>query len=247
MKLVYNGYQFDNNEIQITLRKREVLGRTQRRSHLAVEAIVKGVKIAATPEELTAKLGVMEASLVSSNGNLIFYDNDDQPTIHSITANQTLNGIRVSEIQYMDGYPGVWGARTEYVNRRTYRVIFSADVSDPESNLIAYSETISLRSSGGHDFTIQQGISGVPTQVITADWTPLVLQQRGMAIGYSSYPFIPPPLYPLLYLKKEPFEQSSETPLSYGRNGFTHYPVAWLYTFEAPTGLILQSPPTPTL
>ena len=247
MKLVYNGYEFQDNSVQFTWTKSAILGPTGRRSHYAVKAIVTGVMQAASVSSLTTALGGLESQMKSSNGDLIFYDNDGAVTVHQIKGSDTINGIRVGPIRYPDGLPGVWGARTEYVNRKTYQVVFEAEIPDPESNLVAYTETISQLSSGLHDFTTQQAIAGIPQQVITAQITPQKYRQRGRAIGFDSYPTYPLFAYPALYLKKEPFVAEQDWPIHPGVNLFTHYPIRWSFDFEIPTGTILLPPANPTL
>lgn len=245
MRLYLGGYPFDDNEIQFSYNKKLILSKANRRERMRHQMKVRGVKQRSTAADLTIALQELEFA-VGQGGDLIFKDNDGNNTVHAYTESNTLNGIRaVGGVNYPPGLPGVWGARTEYVNARTYEIVFEWDTADVESNLIYWSQQIVELSSGGFDFVVQEALTGFPQQQQTAQYTKQVFQQVGRAVGFSSYPNFPGLAYPSVYLRTKQSRRTLGDPINWNVNQFTHYPISWVYHYEAPFGLALGSPATP--
>lgn len=240
MRGVYGTYEHQDNTIQIATVRKAVFGRTNLRTHYAIQMMIRGVlrQPDGNVEELTAKLQALEAAYAVDDQSFILYDNNNEATVHQIDKDQTLNGVRVVSFRYVPG------ARAEYFNRRSYEIILQAEILDPESQLVHWQESIALLAPGTTDFVIQESLASTALYQQTAAFTKMAIRQSGSAIGLESYPTFPDPYYPG-FMKPRPFLQQSETPLNWGLHAHTHYPIRWSYHFEAPS-LTPIDPPNPT-
>lgn len=246
MILSYGGYSFDDNEVEPSWNKVLVLGKTGRATHYQHQCRVRGSKLAANASALTAALSNMEAAVSQHGQDLVFKDNASQNTVHAVTSANTMNGVRAIEgVSYTAGRPGVWGAETEYADKRSYEIVFQWETLSAESNIVFYSETIRI-SGGGPRFVIQEALTGLPQLQQTAQFSKTVAIQQGIAIGMTSTPAFPAKQYSTGILMEERSFEEIETPLNYRSNTPTHYPIRWKYHFESPFALALNTPANPT-
>lgn len=245
MRLYLGGYAFDDNEVSIAGTRKEIMAKTNRRERFKHQIKVRGVKQRSTVADLTVALQELEFA-VAQGGDLVFKDNDGNPTVHAYYESDTINGIRAIEgVTYTMGLPGVWGSQTEYVQARTYEITFEWDIESLDSELIFWQQDITEVSSGGLDFVVQEALTGLPQQQQTAQFTKQVFVQSGQAVGYSTYPNFPALAYPSTYLRTKMSRRKLGDPINWTVNKYTHFPISWKYHYEAPFGLALGAPAYP--
>lgn len=233
MILKWGTYPHDQNEIKFRgIHIEEVRSSYGRRYALRHRYVIRGVKRASSQSAMTTKLAALEAAYVGQQGkDLIFYLNDGiTETQHKLLTANTLNGTRVESFRYLDGYPGVWGAKTEYVNRRTYEVIISGEVLSAESTLVAWHESLTLIGNGGLTGVIMESLVGVPEIQTTKAFTGCRAIQRGFAMGLQTWPDFPSPLWPARMLGDR-IINDIQTPKQWGSTANLMFPISWEYRF----------------
>lgn len=207
-----------------------------RTDHLILTTIVRRD----TQAELTAELAAMLAAH-RDGVDVVVRDNDGADTIHALRSADSFDGVRVRVREFPGGNPGGSGPRMEYVNTRTVRSHFWARYPDPESDMVAFYQSVRMVGSGGPDFVVQEGFFD-PIRQNTKPRTAYAIVQQGAATGLYDHPLFPPPLFPGS-LKPRPFSQELITPERFGLNANSHYGIRWQYFHQAATVLLLQPPP----
>ncbi len=246
MRFKYRGIWHDHNEVAlVSITQREVKGQTNQRIYKVIDWIIQGVKIASTQPELTTKLQALESQYGTNFGDAILYLNDGSTVTAHILANaDTLNGVRViGGVNYLAGWPGVWGVRTEYVFRRSYQVHLRCEVLVSEYSLAAFHQTVRQIGLGGQDFEVQETLLTPPIVQTTNLYTSFAAEQFGTAIGVTGYPAFPAPYWPFS-LKPKQSTAEMVTPQLYGANQNLMYPIAWRYRYLAGTSLFAVPPLT---
>lgn len=237
MRLRWNGYLFDDNEVTFTITRRANYSPRGRRVSTHHVWWVEGVKMAADAANLTAALLALEAAMMDG-GDLEFFDNNGTLTAHSMTSAGTINGIQVmGPVQYPGGNGRFWGSGTEYVNKRTYRVGFQADVLTSEDDLFSFRETLTGIGNGGPLNIWQESLLGSPQLQTPKAFTKTRLIQQGESVGVTSYQPYGAPVYGAPYYRNDLGRTSHDSPRKQNRNVDLLWPRRWLYVFEGPTAL----------
>lgn len=246
MRFKYRGIFHDDNEVAlVSVTQRVVKGPINNRLYKVIDWIIQGVKIAATQADLTTKLAALESQYGTDFGDAELYLNDGSTlTVHRLVSADTLNGVRVvGGVNYLAGWPGVWGVRTEYVYRRTYQVHLRCEVLAAEGSYASFHQTVRQIGLGGSDFEIQETLNTQPVRQETNLFTSFDAEQFGTAIGITGYPPFPTPMWPGS-LKTRMSSAEMMTPQYFGTNQNLLYPIAWRYRFRAATSLFAVAPPT---
>jgi len=252
MRLEWGSYVHGEDTVDLAVwERRPVLSSVNRRLYQKIRVSFRGyLKVSsADPADITTAINNLEAAYASDGQNLVWYDNDNNPTAHSITSSSTVNGTRVVEAPvFTSGWERVWGGGLEYYNRRTFKVTIEAEVDDIEgSGIVAWREKFRLLQAGGPDFVIQEAINGYPQKQYTKQATKMVAEQIGSAIGYSSHPSFPSYMLSASDLKPSPFLAEMGDAMMKGTNSNRYYPIRWHYRFEAVTGITVTAPNEPSL
>lgn len=238
MKLVYNGYEHQDNEVSFAITIRMSQDDFMRTRVATVRYVITGVVIGTSFADLTDKLDSLEDAYSVPGGDLTFYDNNGAETAHKLRSSDCLGGTRIVGFEYLDGYPGTWGSSTEYVNKRTYRIAVEGD-QVIRGGLLAFSETYTYFGDGGPEDKWVESLLGAPQKQTLKQQTTGIGIQQGTAIGESGYPPIPDMLYPdlLMRIKGQSPMIKPETPKTLW-TGETHvYKVSWRFIFEGATAL----------
>lgn len=240
----YRGIKHEQNEVAlISVTQREMKGQTNQRLYKSIDWIIRGVKIASTQQGLTDKLAVLEAQYGTNFGDAKLYLNDGVTvTIHVLSNADTINGVRVvGGVNYLAGWPGVWGVRTEYVYRRSYQVHLRCEVLANEYQIASWHQTVRQIGLGGPDFEVQETLLTQPVVQTTNLYTSFDAEQFGTAIGVTGYPAFPAPMWPGS-LKPRMSSADMVTPQYFGAVQNLLYPIAWRYRFRAATSLFAVPP-----
>lgn len=250
MILHYGAYSHQNDSVQFTFQKKAVLSRIRQRIYVKYRVDIRGAVFAASPTQAACKTAIdaLEAAYSIDGQDLIFKDDSDVATPHTILSANTMNGTRVvSGPVWAPGWKGVWGSGLEYYNRRSFRVSIEAEVSDVEGahDIVSYRESSAVLADGGADFVIQEALVGDPQRQDTASATKQVARQFGVAVGFLAYPDFPSELYTASARKPHPLWKGYGDPQVPGAITDTHWPIKWDYLFEAASGLDPTEPNMP--
>lgn len=152
-------------------------------------------------------------------------------TPHFITDSQTLDGIRVVDVDFPTGAPG------ELANGRTYRIVLEALFPAIEDEIVFYSQSLMHIGTGGSRFVMIPNRYGVPVAAYIAENTPMTIIQSGNALGLDGW--VPPaaPHWGTLELLDER-KIVYTSPRRLYRHGFMEYGTSWSYTFVMPSGIL---------
>jgi hypothetical protein len=237
MRFAYGAYLHPDNECWFSLDKRVLRGKTGRRTSVRERWTITGVKKAATTAALTTELLVLEAAYSRDLQNLILLQSDGTPSRHGLFNSETLNGVQVKAFDYLPGNPGVWGSGTEYVRRRTFRIVIEGERLDLEENVVSYNETVQQIGNGGQKFIMVGSLIGPVQKQILQEHTPFMAIQSGSAVGFLDYPIPPPPLF-ATSLHNERQRGAVGSPIQYSRLRNSNYRVTWYYPSESAAALI---------
>lgn len=213
---------------------------TNRRTHFTEILSLTTIVRRDTQAELTDALEELRAAHV--NGvDVVVYDNNGEQTVHVLRNSQTLNGVRARVKEYPAG-SHLYGPRMEYVNTRTVRTVFVAEILDADSDVVAFHQSIRQVSRGTGDFVIQEGFFSPPIRQDTLHATKFAVVQSGYAEGMIDYPTFPASIA-LASLKPRPFVAEMLTPKNIGSIQHSRFPIIWSYYHEGTNGLLVQPPP----
>lgn len=238
MKLKYGGYEHEDNEVSFSVTVKQSTDDFGRTRVATIRYVVTGVVVDTTVSRLTAKLDVLENAYSVPGNDLIFYDNDGNETAHALRNAYCLGGTRVVGFEYLDGYPGIWGSSTEYVNKRTYRVAVEGD-QVIRGGLLSFEESYVYFGDGGPEHKWVESLLGDPQRQTLKQRTTGIGIQTGTAVGENGYPPIPDMLYPdlLMRIKGQSPMIKPISPSAFW-TGETHkYAISWRFIFEGPSAL----------
>jgi hypothetical protein len=234
MYLAYGSYTHAANEANVVI---------SRQPMYADGGIVRGYKEtwrisgwlqADTTAELTTAINALKVGYSVQGQNVGLYLDDGTLTSHYITSQLTNGGVRV-----VDGPSFPVGDGTEYVSHRRYEIALEAELLLLTVPILAFHESLSFSGGGPRDVHLQP-LTGLPVKQRVAQATPYRVSQTGSAIGQFSYPFPPPPIWPVAEMRDQRrIEQKSPKragPIGYPY--FTEFQIDWSYQFEAAIPLV---------
>jgi len=229
MQLSYGGYAHDDNEVWLDIHKKAVFGPTGAREKVVERWVINGVLISDTAASLSSKISDLDAAYGQNDQDLTFGG-----TAHSIVSSNTINGVRVQSLEWLPGNPGVWGSGTEYVNKRSYRIVVTAETLYPEWDLYLYQSSVSVTGNCGPRQIMMPSLIGYPQQQIPQLHTTQKIVQSGMAIGLTTRPSPDGPWYNTQYEQNEMRRITELWPMELGKHKNLKFPVRWSYFYEFP-------------
>lgn len=176
----------------------------------------------------TTQINALISAFSTNNKDLFLLQNDGvTQTAHSILTANTIGGTRVVEKTFPDAKGGA------YVTNYVWGVVVEADILTGYTGLQSFFERVQW-VGGGPKFVMLQTLNGPSQKQWVQDQTPYKAMQTGRAIGFTSYPVPPSPLWPYaLHQDESPFEMSS--PKRTGPPGnatYTDWEISWTYNHE---------------
>ena len=227
MYIKYGPFQFNEGEAWPTSltqgRQYNPRGRAQLlRKRLSIRGLVRVTGQSA----ITTRVDQILAALSAEGFSAGFYQDDNSPTSFYLDGPSS-RGVRIVENSLL-----AEEGKAHYVNALPFSITFEADygINDGD-NLVIYSETITRIGNGGPREVVTELDSGVPYVETVSTHTPVIVVQQGNAVGASSAPSPPVPIFGV---------DSAEDVQSYGRprlDGvvFTDYQTRWSYRKTLPT------------
>lgn len=238
MHLTYNGYPHAENEVWFNINKGVTFSPRGRRERQKERWDIMGSLTGDDEADLTSKMQALENAYSTNGGDLLFYGNNSQLTRHTLYSAGTINGTRVEKFQWLPGNRGIWGSGTEYVNKRSYHIVVTADILWSEGNLYFYRATLSGTGTCGPKKIWMPSLTGSPQLQYTQAYTTQRIVQSGMNIGLTG--FEPPdgPLFPPDFEHLDRRQVTKISPQEVNVNVSLKFGVRWSYFFESPVPLV---------
>lgn len=211
MRLTWGGYSHAENSVGFTISKNVQMsqrGLPFKTNHVWV---INGVLRSTTQSDLTAQMAALEDAYKQNDQDLKFLFDNGGETHHKLLASSTISGTRVRSFNWLNGQAGVWGSNTEYVFRRSYRIIVDAEsFADGADGILTSTESLTFRGTGGPRWVLAGSLTGPMQRQNVQLYTPFIAIQSGYALGLTAAPPFPGPLWPAL----EHGEMREETTIS---------------------------------
>lgn len=201
-------------------------------------ATIWGTLVGTSQSDIKAKIAALENAYAVNGLDLIVLLNDDTTSSRHVLLNaDTIDGVQVKDISWLDRDPRHGQSGTEYVNKRMYRIILESEKIGPNpSALTAWEESVFSVGTGGPIFIQKGALTGPPQRQTIQLQSSYSAIQTGRAVGYLGYPAaIASPIWP----GDEHVERRqiiTETP-KFGARLNTEFPIRWRYTFESASAL----------
>lgn len=166
----------------------------------------------------------------SSIGDCGLYHDDGTASSYYLRASSALGGVLIQEINFpFDGGRGMYATAVDF--RLTLRAIY------PNTGVVYqdFREEIQVTGTGGPRKILVESLTGVPQEQILTQRTPVTARQSGFAVGLSTYPPYPTPIWPRVE-QVERRQQNKGAPTN-NAGVFTDYPISWTYQFLSPSPL----------
>jgi len=194
---------------------------------------IRGVFKATSQAECREKELALKAALKGQSRDIILYTDAGDESAVILKAAGSTTGIQITE---GPNFPSTFGPeclehrRYEFTAVATFPFGVNPDGtgSPQELDSVAVSFQESLRMSGGLPRKIfHEDINGEePLPEITVLRTTYKATQTGSAVGYLTYPMVPPPIFPDDLIDSEVIPESAP-------DGVKGWKVSWVHSFES--------------
>lgn len=233
MYVQYGSYQFDANNVAVTLTQRRNFARRGEPVTITKQMTLDGILLpdSATQASIKTKIDAFEDAFAEHGEDLGLYHDDGSVSAHFLDSSASLGGVRIIDVSYPDGD----GRSGQYATRRSFRVTAEAEFSASSDGLVIFRETLQFIGSGGIRDTLVETRTGIPQRQIISLQTPQTIIQSGSSVGLEAYVNFPAPIFPGI-------EQHPQRRLTNGDperipGGFRNWPRSWQYTFLSETPL----------
>ena len=241
MQLIWGQYLFPINGASTTSHAEAVFSSSGRPLRYIIKVGVTAYLEGDGPIELSIQENLLRAALAIPYQDLtLMIDNG------LASSTQLLNATSVSGVRVVSGPDFNNEAKDgEYVTQRTARFEVAGEYLIPGAVnvLVSFTESVSVNGTGGPDRSWRLPINGPPIRQVITPFTLITATQSGAAVGHTSRPEPPPPLWPdfLVYPR---VNRTETTPEPHGR-AWLNWPIKWSYTFEAnqPLAALPNLPP----
>lgn len=198
---------------------------------MAVTGFVKG----STPASINTLALAVENGYGKVVGDAGLYFDDGSPTLHLLKHSTSRSGVQVVELSYPKG------DSAEFATQRQFSIRLRAEYDIAAgSQLIDYSEVVTVRGTGGPRYVMHEFARGSTEPEEVTSQTAVQIIQQGTALGYSAPPNPNPPMSGLGVLQGPATVIARKAPQLVG-NAFRNYGVQWSYEFLA-SGAVSAQP-----
>jgi len=229
----YRNYQHDGGDAKVEVTRASMFDDRGFRRSTKVSHKVTGYLHGSSVSALTTNIRSMEAAYAVDGGNAGLYDESGAVTgyfLNSLLATVS-GGVRVVSGPNFPYEPGTY---TTYV---PYEIVLEAEfpgiIGD---DVMHFRETVELIGTGAEKWVLIPTLYGPPRRQIVNRQTPYRAVQSGSAVGFSSYPKPPGPLWPTAEHSDMRPEAKEGPVIVNGR--LKEFGITWQYIFESATPLV---------
>jgi hypothetical protein len=156
----------------------------------------------------------------------LFHD-DGTRSSHYLPSSTSVSGVQVQSIDFPQD------ARTgEYATGRKFSIVLTAEYANPSVTFQDFKEEIQIIGDGGPRIVGIETLVGVPQLQQTAKRTLVTMRQTGLAVGLTSRPDPPAPIWPQ-FEQRDKRRVSKGSPVQRGK-AFLDWAISWDYSFLSP-------------
>lgn len=234
MLVTWGSYAFNTNGVSFTSRTRLVLADTGRPMRYVRRLSLEGWLEADGQSALSTAEAALKAALLIQYQDLKILTDASATTTTSLLNSESISGVRVVDGPHFTGTDGA-----EYATLRRFAFDVEAEylISGTQNAVLSWTESVSIVGTGGPVKRFRVPVNGRPVRQVISPYSIVRATQSGQAIGHTSYPTPPPPLWPSYELLEQRQPGNRQNPQRLGR-GFANYPISWSYSFEADVPLV---------
>lgn len=231
MTIVYGSYSAASDTVSVSINRTTTLNQAMESYITTHHWTLTGQVHGDTQNEVVANLLLLEAAFSRSGKDLKLIGNDGTTVCHALLNAGSISGVRITQ---PPSYPNGEGA--ELTTFRNFTISAEADyyfAPSKVSQLLSFSESVSM-TGGGPMFDMIELINGPALRYRIRNRTAWRATQSGQAVGRSSYPTPPLPIWPGFEVRDPQLQLSS--PQWLGKS-YTNWGVSWSYEFAASESL----------
>ena len=253
--LTIGGYTLDPDSAWFTVHSVGIMSQTGLMEKIRRSWAITGRLNGTSISNLNAKVVDFEQNHVIAGVDVVFSLAPGGGNSMQLLSSQCLNGTLIQSLTWLNGFDGVRGNGAEGIIRRTFQLNIYGDQlytgQNAASPITAWHEKIQLLGTGGPRIVPVMSLNGaVQAQQIQA-LTPFYAIQSGFAVGRTTWPIPPTPIWQNtagVYYYPDQVSFGKETPRKWGlaNNGSqnTEFPVNWSYKCWASLQANLAGNPT---
>ncbi len=202
---------------------------------------LNGILVGSSQSAIAAAEAALRAAIAAGSGvDWKLLADDGFTVLEMLDSSETAFGVEAKAL----GFPE--GLRGQFATNRVFRIQAEAAFKTLTSDIIVWSESITVQD-GGQDFILDPvlGSGRVPKKYLTA-WQHPIIVQSGNAVGLAAYPDWPAAKYSLDWLRPRP-TLTRGAPRRTSAGLLREYPINWAYTFWAPNSITFLNPEAPPL
>lgn len=226
----FGNYIHANNEVQLTISQKTNFSARGYLMTTRVTHNISGKLLSSdgTSATLTGQLNLLEAAYGTNGYSAGLYQDNGTPcsALHILNSPNSLGGVRVVS---PPSYPK--GDGTDYVGYRSYSITLEADYLYSGTNILEWSETITVEGTGEADIIYLETLEGIPEPQTASQYTMCRATQSGSSKGVAGYLDFPAPIWP--EFEKGKMRKRGETTPTIVSGGVWQYPRTWSHTYES--------------
>ncbi len=236
IRLKYGDYEHELEEAAVAIDRRSNLSDTGAPFSIITRWDIEGTLISDTQANLSTAIDDLIAAYASHGQDAQLLFDDDSPTSHVLLSANTWGGVRVVR---PPSFPQ--GRDGEYTVYRNFAVTLEAEERiDGNEEIVSWKETVEIRGTGGPRRAVIEVIAGYPQEQITTTNSMVTATQRGQAVGLTSWPTPPGPLWPdAEQVAERVVTRDHPQAIGSGANRvYREFPRTWSYSFISAIPLI---------
>lgn len=185
----YGSYAHADNEVTVGFTKRAAYTDRGAKHIERRTMLISGKLHGDDVDDLTTNIQAMEAAYVDGRNAILYQSDGSTETAHQLINSSALGGVRVVRPpSFSDPIQG------EYTTWRTFQIELEADYL-ALTGLLAFEETVTRQGTGGPRYAYLECVEGEPEKQQVSEKTVSMLVQTGRAVGVTTYPEPPGPLF----------------------------------------------------
>lgn len=233
MRVKYGSYAHGEGEVQLSVQQTPELNDAGVVKWVRHTYSLSGVLVADDSQSMETKAIALERAY-ALNGRDLRLEHDDGSSTHLyLQSSLCYGGTRVIQ---RPSFPDMRNAA--YVTFLPYTIVVEGNVlSSSALSLVSFEERLS-RSGGGPIYGHHEPLTGKPIKQLLKRHSVYRVTQSGSAVGLTSYPSPPPPLWLSALIKTPQIDQTSPRRIGSGTSSsYVEYGISWSYEFEHASAL----------